>query len=484
MKNKTTIFLSIVFLLLLGTFVSIQFGIVKLPWSLGAKQNPILAMTASKNNNGNTNSSPTIRIKRPTSATYETAMKDGDTYFQAGDYQNAIEEYTRATTFESTRSEPYQKLGETATLLGDFEKAGEYFQFALDRNPQDEGIKLAMVRLNIKKSDFTTALDVLLGMNSENQEVRYYIGLLRARSGDMEKAQNNLRKSVELDPQSTTGQRAQNVLNNIEEFNLFSDGKQTHLKTLVSRAFIQNGEYQLAIGTLKDVLKENKNYRDAWVLLGFSYYAIQKYDLALETLNNAYDLDPEKNETQYFLALVHQKLGNIDKALTYLILAEKNGFEPKNDVQRRMADLYLGQEKYDEALSGYLALIKDANIKDINLYVRPMWIYIEIKNEPLKALELAKEAFDLFPDNAMAYNLVGWGDLHNGNLEEAEKYLTEAEKRDPNLQAVYLNLGDLYKEKQDLAKSQDYYKRAYFMDKNSSIGVSAGNKYNELVGEQ
>lgn len=475
MKNKVTVILSIVFLLLIGVLLALYTGILQSPF---ASSPPLLPPHLSINKN--TNTTPKNLIKRTPNTTYDAAMKDGDTYFKSGYYGDAVEEYIRASQLEKNKLDPYLKLGESYLLMDDYDQAYENLTYVLEKDPNNESAKILLAKTYIKKSEFASALDIFLSLDPENQEVRYYIGILRAQQGEIDKALNNLSKSVTINPDSPLAQKANSTVANIQEFNLFTDGKSIHLRTLIARSMIQNGEYQIAISMLKDVLKENKNYRDAWLLLGFSYYLVQKYDYALETLTTAYDLDPEKPETQYFLGLTHMKLENNEKALTFLILALKNGFEPRSDVQRKMADLYLINKNYDEALSTYLDIIKEGKTNDINQYVRPIWIYIDIKKQPIEAINLAKQSHERFPEDAMGYNLIGWAALANDDLETARTNLEEAMKRDPNIQAVYLNLGDLYTKENDIEKAKDYYKRAYFIDKNSSIGNLAASKYNSL----
>jgi len=477
MNHKLTILLSIIFLLCMGILIALYTGWIKSP--------VILSPLSFRNSNGtvqNLNANIPLKnlIKREPNTTYDAAIRDGDQYFAQGDYQDAIDEYIHAAQLDTTKIEPYQKLGDAYLLFGDYDKAFEKIQYVINKDPTNEGVKISLAKVYIRKSDFNNALDVLLSLNPDNQEVRYYIGILRAYQGDMEKALNNLMTAAQLNPESGIGKKAQNTLANIQEFNLFMDGKNIHLRTLLARSFIQNGEYQLAIAMLKDILKDNKTYRDAWVLLGFSYYLIGKNEMALETLNNAYDLDPEKPETQYFLGLTYMKLNNNEKALTFLILALKNGFEPRSDVQKKLADLYLITQHYDEALKTYLDIIQEGKVNDINNYVRPIWIYIDIKKQPMEALHLAQQAHTAYPDSAMGYNLLGWAALANDDLVTAEENLDIALKKDPNIQAVYLNLGDLYAKKGEKEKAKDFYKRAYFMDKNSSIGNLAASKYNTL----
>ncbi len=477
MNRTITVILSIIFFLLLGTLVALYSGWWR-PYG-GTIKNPGSLPVLENNQNGNTPSK--TLIKRSTVQSYDSSMKEGDQDIQQGAFQEALNSFIAASQMEPAKLEPYLKIGEAYYYLDNSDKAQENFEYILKKEPQNERASIFLARTFIKKSDFLNALNILLSLSPENQEVRYYIGLLRLLQEELDKGQNNLQQAADINNQSPTGQKAQNVLNNIAEFNLFTDGKNVHLKTLIGRSFAQNGEYQLAIEQLKNVLKENKQYRDAWIMLGFSYYMVQKYDLSIETLNNAYDLDPEKAETQYFLGLSHAKMTNNDKALTYLILALKNGFEPRIEVQKRIADLYLTNENYDEALSTYQDIIKENQANDINLYVRPIWILLELKKQPVEALELAKQALTKYPDQAMSYNLVGWSYLGSDELAAAQENLDKAMQMDPNLQAVYLNQGDLYFKRGDSAKARDFYERAYFIDKTSAIGGLAATKYNALV---
>ena len=267
-----------------------------------------------------------------------------------------------------------------------------------------------------------------------------------------------------------------------DEFDFNQGGENTHLKTLLGRAYAQNGEYQLAIAILFDAIKEKKNYRDPWIILGYSYLNINKFTDAIEALEEARKLDPQHPKTPFYLALAYQGIGDFQRAIDNLEIARNNGYEPRIQIEQKLAELYLQRKEYEKAAQSYENLIA-LNSEDINQFIKPIWIYLDRLNKPLKALELANKALTTHPESAMGYNLVGWAAVGANDFESAKMYLDKALSVNPKLDAVYLNYGTYYEKQGKLDEAVKYYKAAYSLGKGNSISVAAADKYNNIIGK-
>jgi tetratricopeptide (TPR) repeat protein len=118
---------------------------------------------------------------------------------------------------------------------------------------------------------------------------------------------------------------------------------------------------------------------------------------------------------------------------------------------------------------------------DVDLFIRPVWIYIDQLKNPKKAMEWAKRAVTEHPNEAMSYNLMGWAQMANDDLEEAEQNLNYALVLDSKLAAAYLNFGVLYEKEGKLEQAKENYKRAYTLDPSGSVGNRAAENYNRLL---
>mgnify|MGYP001617221939 CR=1 FL=1 len=105
----------------------------------------------------------------------------------------------------------------------------------------------------------------------------------------------------------------------------------------------------------------------------------------------------------------------------------------------------------------------------------------KVLEKPEEALKLAELAMISFPDNAMAYNLLGWSQSRNGDFREAEKNLKKALELDPNLVGAHYNLGKLYEASGNLNDALKAYEKAYTLDQSGSLGRLAAERYNALL---
>ncbi len=142
--------------------------------------------------------------------------------------------------------------------------------------------------------------------------------------------------------------------------------------------------------------------------------------------------------------------------------------------------MYLQTKDYEKSVKSYEEIL-EYNKQDINAFVRPIWIYLDFLNDPTKAVKLSEMAVIAFPNDAMAYNLLGWSQTGTLNYVEAEKNLKKSIEIDSTSAAPYYNLGKLY-ENQDLIEDALYsYQKAYELDQAGSIGNLAAKRYNNLL---
>ena len=96
-------------------------------------------------------------------------------------------------------------------------------------------------------------------------------------------------------------------------------------------------------------------------------------------------------------------------------------------------------------------------------------------------MKLSESAVITFPEDAMAYNLLGWSQTGTKNYIEAEKNLKKAISMDPEFTAAYYNLAKLYEEQNRIDTALMNYQKAYELDQNGSIGNLAAKRYNALL---
>lgn len=418
-----------------------------------------------------------------TNLSYDELIKKGDYYFERGFLTFASNEYVRAANLEPKRVEPYSKLLKTHFELRNYKKALTNAEMVLQLDPSNLETRLSLILIHIKLSDFDTAkglLDSYPVTTPPDARVLYYQGLLSALYGDHDAASKLLKEAQVASTDETLSGRISTILDAYQEFNFTQAAEPLYLSELLARSFNKVTEYEMAIHLLKEVLKERSDLRDGWILLGFAYLNLEKYQFGLTAFEKAYSLDSEWSTTQYFLGIAHKELGHFEDSIVFFNLALSNDFEPKLVVYRHLAELYFETKDYNSSAESYekvLEISKD----DVNSFVRPVWLYLDFIKDPKKALKLSETATLAFPDSAMSYNLLGWSYAGLNEDEKAEKNLKKSIEIDPNLAAAHYNLGNLYSRQSRTQLALDEYQEAYSLDSNGSIGNLAAQAHNDLL---
>jgi Flp pilus assembly protein TadD len=412
--------------------------------------------------------------------TYSEYMNRGKTLEDNGYSAMAVAEYQAAAKLAPENTEPLMEIGRIHLRERDLINAKLAFEQALKIDPNSVDAKVYIVRTLLSDRKIEEAQAVAKSFTEQNQNTKYYSGIIAAYLGDYENSKNLLKDAVAIGTSEDITAKARNFLAAYDEFNFNAGGSPVHLKTLLARSFIQTGEYNVSIPLLFDVINEKKDYRDAWVLLGFAYLNLEKFQDATDALEQARKLDPQKPETLFYLGLGYYGLNDLGKAAQFLELAKTNGYQPQVQIDQKLAEIYLQQKNYEKSALSYENVIS-LNSTNVNYFIKPIWIYIDRLNEPAKAMVLAQKAYTAHPNQAMSFNLLGWAAIGNNRLADAEDYLKKAMMIDPKMDAIYLNFGILTEKKGDDQGAINYYKKAYTLGNGNSIAASAADHYNRLI---
>ncbi len=413
---------------------------------------------------------------------YEEYMQKGDTFKTSGFYALAIDSYTNASEEEPDRIEPLVEIGELQILEGNYEGAKNLATKILQKNETNTDAKVILGRANIGLEQFTEAKTILDSITIDYPDVLYYQGMIALYFGEYERARGLLNGAIdpEKNPSLDIKAKTQRMINAMNEFDAYQAGLHEHLKVLVARAMVQNEQPQMAKELLWQVLKEDRTYRDAWIVLGYSYLQLNSYQDAVDALEEAARQDPDKPETLFYLGLAYAGNNQLEDAIKSLELALKLNYEPKIHVEQKLAELYFQVEDYEKASEKYEEVIS-MNASDLDYFVRPIWVYIDKVSNPAKAVELAEIASINHPDNPMAFNLLGWAQISNNDFINGKKNLQKALTFDHAFDAPYLNLGTMYELQGDDSRAREMYKKAYELGDGSAVGKLAAERYNELL---
>jgi tetratricopeptide (TPR) repeat protein len=416
---------------------------------------------------------------RNESFSYAQHIQKGDEYAKKNMTALAINEYIAANQQDPENPEPYTKIGKQFYQSRDYVRAQEIFEQLLMKNPENEEAGLSLAQIEIMMRNPEKAEQALATL-TDSQAKLYFQGLLHAYFGRYDAAKKSLTAAIQVNTFPETTKNAQKILSSFEEYGVNQGSQEIFLKTILAKNFNQVGQYTLSIPLLYNIVKEKKDYRDAWILLGYAYLNIEDPKNAIDALKQAKDLDGNKPETLFFLGLAYHTTNEKRLAINLIEEAIAKGFEPKIQAQQKLAELYLEESNYEKSALKYESVLA-LNDSDINYYIRPMWIYIDKLAAPDKALKLAEKAQQSHPDSAMAMNLIGWAQLAMNDIEGARQSLSKALQMDGKLAAAYLNLGKLFERTLDYETAKKYYRIALELGADSSIGNSAGELLKRLI---
>ena len=242
-----------------------------------------------------------------------------------------------------------------------------------------------------------------------------------------------------------------------------------------------------------DAKKEN-NGGDGSTDRRYQYFFIEamrqqsmgNYASSFELLSHAKDIDGNKPEVYYYLAMYLAQMEKDSLALTSLEKAAS--LAPKNETyQERLAQFYIGNGKYDKATEAYTRLcdehsyrtdamkillqlyqqeknytkmlevinrIEQVDGESEDLTLSKVRVY-ELMNKPENAHKALKELADNHPYDINYQIMLGNWLLQNNKADEAYGIFTKALKEEANNPYAQSSLYDYYKQHGDSAKAAD-----------------------------
>jgi tetratricopeptide (TPR) repeat protein len=143
---------------------------------------------------------------------YEIHRTRGASYYNLKDFERAIADLHKAVSIQRGNASDVLQLGISHYRLGNYPEADKYLQQALVLDPQASGAKRYLSRLRfqgaidaIEAKNYTRAVDLLddyVKENPEDGEARFNLGLAQLFAQNLDAAEREFVKCVELMPQN------------------------------------------------------------------------------------------------------------------------------------------------------------------------------------------------------------------------------------------------------------------------------------------
>jgi superkiller protein 3 len=310
-----------------------------------------------------------------------------------GDYDKAVEYYTRAQSYDKNNPDIYKNLSLAYRHKKDFEKALESARKSSSLSPDDSGSKKLMGDIYYEKGMYDEAISQYRGVlekTPENPAVLYNMGSALMAKGDEFAAMEYFKKAAAAD----------------------------RIGEVAHRAYSRLGAIYI----------ERKNYEEA-----------------LKYLKEAVSIRPNDAINRYNLGVAYLKLGKRDEAREELSRAELLG-EKNAALMEKIGEQYLDLKSYDKSLDVYTK-IRKGNERNVKILSQIAKIYFD-KGELDRAYDAYRQITSIEPatENArIAYlnmgNIMDDANRYDEAIEAYEKALSIS----PKDHTVYLNLGIAYK---------------------------------------
>lgn len=235
--------------------------------------------------------------------------------------------------------------------------------------------------------------------------------------------------------------------------------------------------YNEAIYSFEEAIKLDENYIEPQTNLAIIYYTFRdNYEKAMEIFKKLDKRGVENINLDNAKGGFHFKLGEYKRAIEWYEKALK-----KQDSPEKFADakynIALSHEKLgelDKALNKYIE-IEDKFPNKAKIYLNKGNVYAKQKKLTEAMLEYNK-AKEISPNDEEINNVIGAFYLENNELEKALEKFKEIIKFNPNYESVYNNIGNVYYYKTNYIEALKNYNKSLELNPTSEVTL-----YNKVI---
>jgi tetratricopeptide (TPR) repeat protein len=405
----------------------------------------------------------------------------------------------------------------SALRIGDKKAAVEDLNVLLKVDPAGfENAVLELASVLQKEGKITAVYDALNALSIEhpNQAVIYFMqSLLAMQMKDKNLAETKIQQALKLQPDWDKALIFQ------AQIAVFS-GDLNKAKTLLKEAsvkypnnskinkmyaqvLIKAGSYEEVIEVYQNSISADPKDFESQFALGLVYLQLDKDEQAEDIFEKLLEQLEWKYQASFYLGKIEEKRGNTKKALVWFdkvsdgplvfdasisaisLLAKDRQFDEANSrlsllqtkfPQQKLrillvqAELYSQQKQYEKAFNLLTEALVDLPDQKELLYTRAL--VAEHVNKPDIVEADLKKILAVEPDNVEALNALGYTLLNKpGRYAEAEKYLQQALRLEPDAAVIIDSYGWLQFKLGNTEKALGYLQQAYEKQQENEIAA-------------
>lgn len=361
-------------------------------------------------------------------------------------------------------------------MLGNIDRAAQYFNQCLELNPKSAAVMYELANLYTLRGDFMSSrllLEKAIEINPENKWYKLLLAQIYQKSKQYEQASKIYKQLISSDPANieyhymnamllTTGEQFNEAIkayNELEKITGFND----QIAMARQQLYRQMGKSKEAYAEIQRLIQSSPSTPEYYGVMADMYKEDGNMPKALEYYNKVLEVDPTNGFVQFSLTMYHIQNGNMEEAYKhakvgfadpdveidtkiqlYLMLISTpsemqlidqqmeeliNELESAHPSDSRVysihADFLLQRQRKEEGRE----YVKKALEVDPNNY--PSWEQLTLIDNELgdfiAMIEHSRKAIDLFPNQALLYVLNAVAHIQQKDYEQALKVLAEGD---------------------------------------------------------
>ncbi|MDH3630707.1 MAG: tetratricopeptide repeat protein [Gammaproteobacteria bacterium] len=403
---------------------------------------PLLGLLA-REKNANTVLAVTQRLAEENPSRAYAQYLHGMLAAQNGRPEEALKYFNRSIALAEIEG-VHSARARVLLKLGRSDEAVVSLQKAVQKNPDDQGLRLTYARLLVDIKEYEKArreFEKLHQASPEDAELLFTLGLLSLESQRLDDAEKYMMMLVRLKQREGEAQYyLGRIYENRKQYEAAIDWyREVHVGEYKFDARLRiadmlgiSGRTEEAIAHLDAMLKGSQSDGSLvriYITKGELLRSARRYEQALEVFNTALGIVPGNSDLLYSRALVAEKLGRIDLLeadIRTILKTEPDNAHALNALGFTLADQ---TDRYQEAY-GYIKRAIEIMPDDAAIIDSWGWVHYRL-GEYDKAIGLLRKALSHFNDAEIAAHLgeVLWV---SGNQEEATSIWKEALEKSPN----------------------------------------------------
>jgi pentatricopeptide repeat protein len=376
----------------------------------------------------------------------EVLFQCAQLYSSLGRYDEAATKYKRMLELDPGNKQLKRQLADAFTKGGRLDQAQTLLETMVAADSSDAEALATLADVYLNQKQFQKAIDLyekLLSQGIKNTEIKLRIGI-------------GFFGLTEHD--STLIPRTNILFENLQKEVPADWRPYWYLGAIAS----SQHKDSLAGSYFEQVTKLEEHHGDAWWFFGYSLFGQEKYDKVLETMEQAQKMLP--NDFRFYLlqGLALTRMEKQEEAVKPLEKAYE--LNPKDlNTLSTLALTLDGLQRYPQSDSLYEEGLKQ-NPKSALLLNNYGYSLAERGLQLQHALEMAKQAITVEPENAAYLDTYGWIFFKLQKYEDAAMYIEKSIASGKASSVVHEHLGDVYEKLGQNEKALELWKKASEMD--------------------